>query len=151
MRKSSIYSSRCCLASFVYRPCLSNARRIRCRPSDVFGPELRPPCSLQRPFRIAGPRQAPPFRVLAPHLGAAWKSPPGLPFRKTPRCTWGLTSVLIFPPTFNSAPPPPGALRRFASHFRQSPGRLHEHGHVPRLPSARKFCPSTWQKLPVDR
>jgi hypothetical protein len=56
---SSRHSSRSCSASFVYRPCLSNARRIRFRPSGVFGPVLWAPCSLHRPFRIAGSSQPP--------------------------------------------------------------------------------------------
>src|SRR5262249_51444386 len=61
----------------------------RARPSAVRGPVLRPPCSRQRPFRIAGCRQAPPQRVRAPQRGAARKSPGRAPFRSRPRRSGG--------------------------------------------------------------
>ena len=44
------------------------AAAIFARPSLVRGPELAPPCSRQRPFRLfAGRKQGEPWRVLAPH------------------------------------------------------------------------------------
>jgi hypothetical protein len=43
LHTSSRQSSPSCLASLVYRPCLSNARRISCRPSDVFGRRISEP------------------------------------------------------------------------------------------------------------
>jgi hypothetical protein len=106
IRTSSRHSSRSCAACFVYRPCLTNARRILCRPSGVFGPVLRPPCSLQRPFRIAGQLQAPPLRVFAPHFLTTLRSPLGLSFLSRPRRrSWGLTSICIFlPPGCINAP-----------------------------------------------
>jgi hypothetical protein len=102
---SSRHSSRSCFACFVYRPCLSNARRIRRRPSGVFGPVLRPPCSLHRPFRITGQRQAPPLRVFAPHFLMTLRSPLVLSFLTRPRHrSWGVNLNFHFPP--------PGVYRR---------------------------------------
>src|SRR5438128_1462100 len=60
----------CCrsaIADAEYSPCFVVARRIRSIPSAVLGPVLRPPCSLQRPFRMAGDPHAPLRRFLAPH------------------------------------------------------------------------------------
>ena len=49
------------------------------------GPVLKPPCSRQRPFRIAGHWHEVPRRVFAPHRGAVLKSPDRLPYFSHPR------------------------------------------------------------------
>ncbi len=75
-------------------PCFVTARRMRSIPSAVFGPALRPPCSLQRPFIIAGHWQRVPRRVFAPQRGAFEKSPGAFPFLSHPRrLSWGVLSV----------------------------------------------------------
>src|SRR5579862_5593291 len=68
-----------------YKPCLKRARLDRAKPSDVFGPVLRPPCMRQRcrPL-IAGDRHGVPRRVLAPQRGALFGSPGGFPFLSHP-------------------------------------------------------------------
>jgi hypothetical protein len=81
---------RTCLASrsaaAEYKPCFQLARLERASPSAVRGPVLAPPCRRHRRLsRMAGQRHGVPFRVLAPHRGAALKSPGGLPFFSHPR------------------------------------------------------------------
>lgn len=44
-------------------PCFHDATLHRLIPSVVRGPVLVPPCIRQRPFGIAGPRQARPVRL----------------------------------------------------------------------------------------
>jgi hypothetical protein len=72
-------------ASKEYKPCFQRARRDRARPSEVRGPVLAPPCIRQRPLRIAGAIHSLPCRVLAPHRGAFFGSPGGLPFFNHPK------------------------------------------------------------------
>ena len=69
--------------SAVRRPWVVRAAAMRARPA-AEGPVLAPPCMRQRPFPIAGARQAQPARVFAPHRGAAFGLPRGLPLRRAP-------------------------------------------------------------------
>jgi hypothetical protein len=88
-----------------YTPCFHRARRLRARPVAVRGPVLVPPCIRQRPFAMAGPRQAVCLRVLAPQRGAFEGSPGGLPFLSHPRrVAWGSSSVLAMLPPLARAP-----------------------------------------------
>jgi hypothetical protein len=57
---------RSAIAAAESSPCFVLARRALSIPSFVLGPVLRPPCSLQRPFRMAGEPQALPRRFLVP-------------------------------------------------------------------------------------
>jgi len=83
-----------CLAPIERRPCLVTACRMRSIPAAVLGPVLRPPCSLQRPFGIAGHLQELPRRFIAPHRGALEKSPEELPFLSLPRrLSWGVPAI----------------------------------------------------------
>ena len=79
---------------------------MRAIPSGVLGPVLRPPCSRQRPFGIAGHMQGVPRRFLAPQRAAFEKSPEGLPFLSIPRrFSWGVSlifSVIPHPPARSS-------------------------------------------------
>jgi len=75
---------RSALAAAERKPWLQRARRERSKPSGVRGPVLAPPCIRQRPLRIAGARHFSPCRVLAPHRGAVFGSPGGLPFFSHP-------------------------------------------------------------------
>ena len=89
-----------CFASAENWPCFQRARLERARPAAVVGPVDNPPCSLQRPFRIAGHWHGVPFRVRAPHRGALLRFPEGLPFLSNPhRFTWGSFAVLLCIPT----------------------------------------------------
>jgi hypothetical protein len=66
-------SCRCAFASAEWYPCRQRALRARSRPSGVRGPVLKPPCTRQRPFGIAGAWQGAPSRFRrAPHRGASW-------------------------------------------------------------------------------
>lgn len=80
---------------------------MRAFPSSVFGPVLGPPCMRQRPFGIAGPRQQPPERVLAPQRGALAGFPVLLPYMSRPipgrRSVRGLLAISGPPPGL--APP----------------------------------------------
>jgi hypothetical protein len=67
-------------AAAEYCPCFQRACLDRSSPSAVRGPVLAPPCMRHLPLAIAGERHAVPRRVLAPHLGAEFGSPTGLPF-----------------------------------------------------------------------
>jgi hypothetical protein len=51
-----------------YAPYFQLALRLRPSPSGVRGPVLRPSCSRQRPFFMAGHWQRVARRVFAPHL-----------------------------------------------------------------------------------
>jgi hypothetical protein len=73
------------MISAVRWPWTRLAVRQRTRPAAVRAPVLLPPCRRQRPFAMAGWRQAQPARVRAPQRGAARKSPEGLPWRRRPR------------------------------------------------------------------
>ena len=89
----------CSIAVAEYRPCFQFARRHRSKPSGVRGPVAVPPCIRHLPFRMAGPRQAVPRRVLAPHRGAELGSPGRLPFCSRPvLCSRGCASPVIVAP-----------------------------------------------------
>ena len=82
------------------RPCFQFALRARSKPSGVLGPVLAPPCIRQRPFRMAGPSQGVPRRVLAPHLGALLGLPGRFPFfSQAPRGVWGSRSNFCIAPS----------------------------------------------------
>ena len=99
------------MASAEYAPCFQFARIERASPISVRGPVLVPPCIRQRPFCIAGPLQAVPFRVLAPQRGAVLGSPTGLPFFSHPRrFAWGSCFAVIDIPH----PPVPASGRHHA-------------------------------------
>jgi hypothetical protein len=67
---------------WAYRPCVVRALARLAKPSGVRGPVLLPPCIRQRPFGIAGARQARPVvRAFAPQRGARLGLPRGLPLR----------------------------------------------------------------------
>ena len=86
-------------AAAEHKPCFQRARRERSKPSGVRGPVLAPPCIRQRPLRIAGARHFSPCRVLAPHRGAVFGSPGGLPFfSHSRRASWGLLSTSVYLP-----------------------------------------------------
>ena len=70
------------------------AAAMRMRPS-AEGPVLAPPCMRQRPFFIAGLLQGQPARVFAPHRGAAFGLPRGLPLRSVPTGVTGAASGCV--------------------------------------------------------
>ena len=71
------------------------AARNLSSPSAVRGPVLRPPCILHRPFAIAGERQGwSAVRVRAPHRGAAFGLPRGLPFLRGPGARAGFSRFM---------------------------------------------------------
>ena len=70
------------------------AAAMRMRPS-AQGPVLAPPCMRQRPFFIAGPLQGQPAWVFAPHRGAAFGLPRGLPLRSVPTGVTGAASGCV--------------------------------------------------------
>jgi hypothetical protein len=87
------------ISCFEESPCFVRACCIRRIPASVFGPVLRPPWSLHRPFVMAGHWHSEPRRVFALHLGAFVKSPQGLPFLSQPRPgSWGLSSLFSIGP-----------------------------------------------------
>src|SRR5262245_28982387 len=59
------------MTAAVRRPWTRQALRARRCPSAVRAPVLLPPCRRQRPFFMAGWRQAEPARVVAPKRGPA--------------------------------------------------------------------------------
>jgi hypothetical protein len=73
------------LASSEYSPCFQFAFCDQASPSGGLGPVLAPRCIRQRPFRMAGERQAVPHLVLALHLEDKLKSLGGFPFLSQPR------------------------------------------------------------------
>ena len=63
------------------------------------GPVLFPPCILHLPFGIAGALQEVPFLVFAPHLGALFGFPRGLPFLNSMRLVaWGSSALFLTNP-----------------------------------------------------
>src|SRR5262245_3609033 len=90
-------------------PCVHFARLLRSRPSGVRGPVLLPPCSLQRPFGMAAPRQGLPVRFeRAPHRGEAFAlSNASKRARIRSIGSRSRGSLLIFRPSPAVAPPGP--------------------------------------------
>jgi hypothetical protein len=89
-RKNSQSKRHSAFAWAEYKPCFQRAPLDRANPSEVRGPVLAPPCIRHRPLGIAGATHFFPCRVLAPHLGALFGSPGGLPFFSHPnplRCS----------------------------------------------------------------
>jgi hypothetical protein len=95
------------ISCFEESPCFVRACSIRRIPASVFGPVLRPPWSLHRPFVMAGHWHSEPRRVFALHLGAFVKSPQELPFfSHSRRCSRGLASLFsICPLHCRNCPP----------------------------------------------
>ena len=71
-------AARRCLSSlsFVKRPCFRLAAEMRCKPSMVLGPVLKPPWREHLPLILwAGLWHSVPRRVLAPHLSPCQLGP----------------------------------------------------------------------------
>lgn len=115
---------------------------MRSIPTRVLGPVLRPPCSLHRPFGIAGHIHGVPRRFFAPQRAAFEKSPAGLPFRSFPRrFSWGVSLVFVVIPRPPSCVSPGGL--PFLSHPRRCVwGSSLVLAFIPGTPGTVTYCPN---------